>query len=198
MIHALPGMGANRLMFPSPWDELPDMVVHEWSEFPNHVSLPELAQTICERQGVRDGDVVIGASLGGMVACEIAKRRQLRALFLVGSAVRKEEINPLLAFLHPLAQVAPIDLVRLSSASIPTDLTQMLKDADSKFIRAMCRAIFEWEGLGDHPVPCYRLHGRLDLVIPPPKKVDLLLVGGHLISVTHATQCVEFIRTALR
>jgi pimeloyl-ACP methyl ester carboxylesterase len=58
--------------------------------------------------------------------------------------------------------------------------------------------IFEWEGLGAGDVPCFRLHGRRDLIIPPPAEVDLLIKGGHLISITHAEECVAFIRSNLQ
>lgn len=66
--------------------------------------------------------------------------------------------------------------------------------ADTSFIRAMCAAIFKWEGLGQTTTQVLRIHGKHDLVIPPPSAVDLLLDGGHLISMTRAAECVDFIR----
>jgi pimeloyl-ACP methyl ester carboxylesterase len=203
-------MGGNRLMFPHPWETLEGVILHDWPPYKGEKSVAEMARAVCDHFDVADGDVLVGASLGGMVACEAAKLRRLRALFLVGSAVCKEEISALLATLHPLAQYAPIDLLRMSStmaplerfraslSSVPSDLVRMLQASDTRFIRAMCPAIFEWEGLGPTRTPCYRLHGRGDCVIPPPTAADLLVDGGHLISMTNASECVEFIRVKIR
>ena len=197
MIHALPGMGADRRMYPAPWGSLPDFVAHDWMAHAGEKNLAEVARAMVEACGIRDGDTLVGASLGGMVACEIAKIRKIPRLFLIGSAVRREEISALLAALHPLAKVAPFEWLQFSAGKIPHELAQMVSGGDAAFVRAMCAAVFEWEGLGDSATEVYRIHGKRDLVIPPPAKADLLLEGGHLISITHAVDCVEFIGTAL-
>lgn len=197
MIHALPGMGADRRMFPGPWLRLPSFVAHDWVRHAGEKSLPEVARSVCAQFKIRDGDVLVGASLGGMVACEISKLRDLRALYLVGSATRQEEVNALLAKLHPLAQIAPIDWLKFSAGKIPIELTQMFAGLEATFIRAMCAAVFHWEGLGQTSAHVFRLHGKFDLVIPPSDKVDLLVNGGHLISISHAEDCVRFIERSL-
>jgi hypothetical protein len=197
MIHALPGMGADERMFPSPWNSLPGFVGHNWKPCANKKSLAAVAETICTAGSINDGDSLIGASLGGMVACEITKVRKIKTLYLIGSATHKEEINSILQILHPLAPVAPIDWLRFSAGKIPHELSQMFADADPSFIRAMCAAIFQWQGLADSSARVYRIHGKYDLVIPPPKNVDLSLNGGHLISITHATECVNFMLNQL-
>ena len=198
MIHALPGMGADRRMFPAPWGQLPEFVAHDWPEHRGEITLPGVARTVCDKFGIQDGDVLVGASLGGMVSCEIAKLRKLKQLYLVGSATSKDEVNRLLAFLHPLADFAPIEWLQFSAGQIPVEEIRMFAGADTAFVRKMCAAIFKWEGLGTLPVPCYRLHGRFDLVILPPEQPHLLVDGGHLISMTHATECVEFIKNRLQ
>ena len=187
-------MGADRRMFPPPWASLPDFTAHDWPRYSGEQSLAAMAESVCRNCGIHDGDSLIGASLGGMVACEITSTRKIKALYLVGSATRKEEVNSLLAILHPLAQVAPFDWLRLSAGKIPSELAQMFAETDAAFMRAMCVAIFDWQGLKASAVKVHRIHGKHDLVIPSPAKVDLLLDGGHLISITHARECVEFIR----
>jgi pimeloyl-ACP methyl ester carboxylesterase len=190
-------MGADRRMFPAPWPTLQDFIAHDWMTHTGEPSLAAVAEAMCTARNIRDGDSLIGTSLGGMVAGEITKIRNIKKLFLVGSAVRKEEINRLLAALHPLAQVTPLDWLRFSAGKIPHELAQMFAQAESSFIRAMCAAVFAWPGLAATATKVYRIHGRHDLVIPAPAAVDLLLEGGHLISITHAKECVEFIRTEL-
>ena len=198
MIHALPGMGADNRMYPQPWRAVPDFEAHNWVRYSGEQSLSDMARSMCDACRIKDGDVLVGASLGGMVACEITKILKIPRLYLIGSAVQKEEISSLLAALHPLARVAPIDWIRISAGKIPMELAQMFTGVEASFVRAMCAAIFKWEGLGTTTTQVLRLHGRYDLVIPPPKSADLLIDGGHLISVTHAEECVEFIRSDLR
>jgi len=187
-------MGADERMFPLPWANLPGFVGHNWKSCTGEQTLAGVAATICKTGSIKDGDSLIGASLGGMVACEITKIRKINTLYLVGSATHKEEINRILQFLHPLAPVAPVDWLRFSAGKIPHEFAQMFAEADSTFIRAMCPAIFQWQGLADTGTKIHRIHGRHDLVIPPPKNMDLPLDGGHLIAITHASECVEYIR----
>ena len=58
-------------------------------------------------------------------------------------------------------------------------------------------AVLQWEGLPPTSTKIFRIHGRRDLVIPTPPIVDMLLDGGHLISMTHAAECTAFIRAKL-
>ena len=187
-------MGADRRMYPAPWADLCDFVAHDWPRHAAEQTLADVARSLCEIHGIRDGDAVIGTSLGGMVACEITKIRRIRALYLIASAIDKAEVSTVLATLHPLARFAPLGLIRSSAGKVPLELTQMFSGVEVSFVRAMCEAIFQWEGLGAPQTRVFRIHGRSDHVIPAPPQVDLLLDGGHLISMTHARECVAFIR----
>jgi pimeloyl-ACP methyl ester carboxylesterase len=190
-------MGADRRMFPAPWTSLPGFIAHDWPNSSGDRTIESIAGSVVDSFDINDGDVVVGASLGGMVACEIAKIRKLEALVLVGSATDPSEINKLLTLLHPLSEIAPINWIRISAGKIPADLTQMFSTVDAAFIRHMCSAIFQWQGLQDTMVPLHRIHGRRDLVIPPPSHADLLLDGGHLISMTHASECITFLKSII-
>jgi pimeloyl-ACP methyl ester carboxylesterase len=156
-----------------------------------------MARRIVADHGIADGSVVVGHSLGGMVACEIAQLRQLKQLILVGSASRKEGVSSLLAALHPLAAHTPIEFVQSLLARLPSELAVMFSRSNPEFIRAACKAIFEWNGLPSEAIRPLRIHGRLDLVIPPPTEADCLLNAAHMIPVTHAAECVQFIRSVV-
>ena len=197
MIHILPGMGADHRMYSGPWSELPEAVLLDWPADAVTSSVSALAQQMIERFGIADGDTLVGSSLGGMVAAEITKTRRIERLFLVGSARRKEEVGDLFRLLSPLVDLAPLTFLQRACGKLPSELAHMLADGNPQFIRGMCRAIFEWDGLADTTTPVYRIHGRADLIIPPPPEVDLLIGGGHLIAMTHAAECVNFIASKL-
>jgi len=198
MIHALPGMGADHRMFPEPWGELPEFKAHDWVISTGIKSIRQLAEAMVDARAIADGDVLVGVSLGGMVAGEITKIQKIPQLFLVGSAVKREEMNSWAAKLHPLAGRVPMDWLKKAAGKLPLEAAAMLADADSGFIRRMCPAIFEWEGLGNTSTRVFRIHGRKDFMIPPPEKCDLLLGGGHLIAMTHARECAAFVARHLR
>jgi len=108
-LHAIPGMGADRRMYPSVWAGLPGFVAHDWPPVGDAQTVADVARVVCEAWNIQDGDSLIGVSLGGMVACEITRLRKIKTLCLVGSAVRKDEISAVLAWLSPLADVTPVE-----------------------------------------------------------------------------------------
>jgi hypothetical protein len=62
-------------------------------------------------------------------------------------------------------------------------------------VRALCQAVFRWDGPRNYSSHVWRIHGRKDQVIPLPSEVDLVLDGGHLIAQSRARECVNFIRS---
>src|SRR6478736_3924394 len=71
MIHALPGMGADHRMYPEPWETLPGFKAHDWVMSPEITSVRQLAEVMIEACAIADGDVLVGSSLGGIVAGEM-------------------------------------------------------------------------------------------------------------------------------
>jgi len=190
-------MGADHTMFRDDWLSLPDCVFLDWPPYRGETSLSAIAARMVREAGIPDGSVVVGHSLGGMVSCEIARLRNLKELVLIGSARRKEEISRLLAALHPLAAFTPFELTQNIAQKLPGDLFKMFARSDADFIRATCKAIFEWDGLDESRITPKRIHGRGDQVIPLPLEADLILEGGHMIPLTHARECVAFVRSLL-
>lgn len=182
-------------MYAAPaWQGIQGAVCIDWPEYRNEVSIAQIADRIIETAHIPDGTTLIGSSLGGIVACEIAKKRKVKALILIGSATHPREVSELLARLHPLARLAPFEFLQTAAAKIPNELTRMFSRSQASFIRATCFAIFDWPGLGELGAKPIRIHGKRDHVIPIPQMVDLALNGGHLLAMTHAKECVEFLK----
>lgn len=200
MIYVLPGMGADSSMFTGAWRQLPGAVFIDWPPYAGETTLAEIASRVITHYAIpADTDaVVIGTSLGGMVACEIANQLRLRRLILIGSATHPSEINPLLTALQPLARFAPVNALQWSVPAVPGELGAMFSRVQPDFLRASIRAVFQWPGISPSLPPPLRIHGRRDLVIPPPPAPDLLLDGGHLIAMTHARECCDFITASLQ
>lgn len=196
-LHALPGMGADRRMFPTPWTDLPGFRAHDWSGHQHARTLPELAESVCRRIDVHDGDILIGASLGGMVALEISRLRRIPAVFLIGSAVHPAEIRRLPAEAQPLIDLVPMRLACAAAAHFSGPLMQMFADSHPLFLRRMCHAILHWQGGPRAASRIYRLHGRGDLLISPRTPVDCVLDGRHALALSHAADCARFVKDTL-
>ena len=194
MIYVLPGMGADHRMYPPPWDSLPDCTFVDWPPYKGEQTLAEVAKAVVRKYALQPNAWLIGSSLGGMVACEIAKVFPVRGLILVGSAKTKGEVSALFSWLSPFLDLTPVSFIQQLAGKVPAELTQMFKDSDPAFIRAMCRAIVSWEGFAHQKIELHRIHGKSDLVIPLPVGVQRVLTGGHLIALTHAEECVAFVR----
>lgn len=200
----LPGMGADAAMYPEKYyAKLQDVTFAEWPEYKDEDSLEAVAQRLIEHHNINNKMVVGGASLGGMVAIEIAKLTGIKKVILIGSATDPGYINPILQKLRGMTEIAPVNLIQLLAGKINitgnSDLLSMFERSDSRFIKAMCRALFRWEGLGGYKGKVCHIHGQLDKVIYPPKKnVERISGGRHLISMSHGNMVADFINNNKR
>jgi pimeloyl-ACP methyl ester carboxylesterase len=180
-------------MYTGAWRTLPECRFVEWPAYAGEDSIAAIAERLTSEQGIQADDVLIGSSLGGIVACEMAKITPVASLVLVGGAKKKEEISGFLSVIHPLVDLAPLMFIQRLAGTIPSHVARMFSKGQAEFMRAMCRAIFEWQGLGDGRVNLLRIHGSKDRVIPLPGGVQHILDGGHLIAMTHSQECVDII-----
>jgi pimeloyl-ACP methyl ester carboxylesterase len=198
----LPGMGADEGMYPAPWTSLPGAQFLSWPTWRGERTLDALADRLARDFAFPTDVWLVGSSLGGMVACELAGRINARGLILVGSAIHPREINFLLTSLAPLARVPPLQLLQGAARVLPSELTKMFGKADPSFLQAMCVAVTTWKGAQTLPNAHLRIHGAHDLVIPPPQTKHVSIAGGHLIAMTHPAECVaavtEFVTAQLK
>lgn len=197
-IHIFPGMGADERMYPEPWLSLPNSHFYNWSSWQGESSIKDFAKALIKTHKISSQDILIGSSLGGVIAAEIAQALQARGLVLVGSAKDPGEINTFLKALQPLIHLSPISFSQKLCSSLPGhELTNSFAQANPEFIRTMCQATFHWQGF-KKDIPLLRLHGKSDLIIPYPKDADLTLNTGHLIAFTQPEACVYAIQNWLQ
>ncbi len=194
MNYVLPGMGATSDMYSGPWRALKTTTFLNWPVHSGAKTIPQLAEELIVLHEIQNGDSMIGTSLGGIVACEIANQLQLKKLTLISSAIHRNEIASLLRIISPLIDLTPLEFLNMSAGKINSELTEMFAQSNPDFIRRMCKAIFKWNGLRSGIKP-FRIHGLHDHVIPIPTEIDRQIKGGHLIAMTHAEECVSVIET---
>jgi pimeloyl-ACP methyl ester carboxylesterase len=195
----LPGMGADANMYPKKqYQSLQDVLFVNWPKYDGEKSLEAVAQKIIDQYKIGSKMVVGGSSFGGMVAIEIAKILGLKKVILIGSATSPGYINPLLQKLSNLSEITPVKIIQVFTGKVNrysrNDLLKMFEESESEFIKAMCKALFKWEGLGNFNGDISQIHGEKNLIIFPPKKYARIIPnGGHLISMSHAEEVANFI-----
>ena len=95
MKYILPGMGANSNTYSGPWREIEDCRFVDWPQYNQEESITDLANRLIEIHHIWKEDIVIGSSMGGMVALEMANIMELKVVILFGSAINPLEISPL-------------------------------------------------------------------------------------------------------
>jgi pimeloyl-ACP methyl ester carboxylesterase len=201
-IYILPGMGADSTMYGSAFSKLKDVQYADWPPYNNENSIKDIAIKLIAQYKINSSDIVGGSSLGGIVASEIAKYIEIRKIVLIGSTLTPANISPILKKLSVLSEIAPINLIQTfaGKASLITKnkLLKMFGNVDSAFIKAMCKAVFEWDGNPTPQCACSHIHGAKDLVIYPPKTgATIIGDGGHLIAISHEEEVAEFIKQSI-
>ena len=193
--HILPGMGASSAMYNALRHKLDfDVNFINWPLYHGEKTYGDVAERVIRDNSIQNGDVVGGSSLGGMIALEIGKLIQPKALILMGSAVNSEEVQSLLAMLAPLAVITPISVVQLLAGKQKNLVSTMFADADSEFIRAMCSYLPSWLGYSGKMDIVNRLHGKQDHIIHcPAVGATIVENAGHLVAMTHVNETAAFL-----
>lgn len=197
----LPGMGADRRLFEPQRAVFPRLTVPDWLA-------PEPSETL-EAYGRRMADAMVadrpfwlgGASLGGMVALEMARHIEPEAVFLIGSCRSARAVPAYLRFLERLTRPLPDGAVELSRALSPLFagklhgldpdqrrlVVAMMRATPTAFLRWASRAVMGWAFEGPLGCPVHHIHGDRDRLIPLRRVQPSRVVegGGHLISLTH-------------
>lgn len=208
----LPGLGADHRLFEEQKAALPNVVVPSWPELDPNESLPAFAKRVAESLPKSELLYVGGSSFGGMVALEVAALLRPKGVLLIGSCRGPEALGSAARGLGTFVPAAPtfffeprpwlLNLVvaRFGRLS-PEQRTLFLSMAATKsaaFLKWGVRAILSWRPT-PVAVPVRHIHGDADHVIPignvSPDRV--IPGGGHLLSLTHATEVNAFILDAI-
>jgi pimeloyl-ACP methyl ester carboxylesterase len=196
----LPGMGATAAMYNGLKHRLGFQVNFlNWPEYHGEETYADVARRIIKEHDIGTEDVVGGSSLGGMVALEIARLSDVKAIVLLGSAVNRKEVQTLLAMLSPLATAAPITIIQALVGKHQNLVSTMFADSDPEFIRAMCSYLPSWPGYDGPLEKLFRLHGKKDHVIPcPAMGCEVVETAGHLLAITHPAETAAFLQGVYR
>ena len=146
--------------------------------------------------------IIIGLSMGGMIASEIGKIVSCKKIILISSAKTSREVNkrPFVLDFIGRKGLAPAGLLNIpfpmvlnSLGAFTNDEKQLLRavirDSDTGFMKWAIKAILEWKSTESIP-GIYHLHGTADRVLAPAcVHPDVWIKGGtHIMILNRAAE----------
>ena len=205
------GMGADERVFAPQREAFPTLRVPRWIKPGKRETLANYAARMAREIDPGVPFYTGGASFGGMVAVEAARRLpHILGCFLIGSVRSPRELPRRVRCLRPAAPLAGIvpfgaaslaarvalPLARAFRSPAASGMMLQLGDADPAFLRWACRAVMSWE-TNDAPLPCpvHQIHGDRDRILPwRLTKPDVLVRGGgHVLTLSHPQAVNNFI-----
>lgn len=210
-VYFISGLGADSRIFTH--IRLPEgfeKVNLDWIPPKQNESLSEYAMRLSEKIDTSEKFALIGLSLGGMIASEIAEKYQPAATILVSSITSSRELpkrykimNALkLHLLLPMSVIKSATILkRLFTAESKEDkslLRQIIRDVDPNFLKWGLNAIPKWDHTSTYPGFCH-IHGGKDVIIPikSTKPTHTIPGGTHMLILTNADEVNSIIAEAL-
>jgi pimeloyl-ACP methyl ester carboxylesterase len=208
-----PGLGADKRLFKYQKKSIPNLIVPSFIEPKPNESLNEYSQRYAESLTISENDIIGGMSFGGMLALEIAKIRECKAVILICANRRSKEISKQFRTQANLLKTLPETMVRLGLKTMGIStlknreglevsdietLEAMVEDMDFSFFKWSSIACSDWEydfNPEDFSMPVYQIHGEKDSIItlPPEEESEFIKGAGHLINFTHAKELNQWI-----
>ncbi|HEX2618219.1 MAG TPA: alpha/beta hydrolase [Flavobacteriales bacterium] len=208
-IYLLPGVGCDERLFDRLSLEGLDVVKLSWPEFRTGGTLTSIAEELKDRVNAEEPHVLIGVSMGGMVAQELALLTHPQKVVLISSWTGPAEwpwlvrVNKALGLQRTIREwsvrmVWPLKrLIDQREQSIDQLLWDMARKQGARQLRRGTDAIMRWPG-SRWTGPLVRIHGDKDIVTPLRFPVDHLVKGGqHVMVLTRADEISALLRREL-
>jgi thioesterase domain-containing protein len=201
------GMGADDSVFLRQKVAFPNLIVPDWLPPFKTDDLSSYCARLANFIGP-DGPVIVGgASFGGIVALEMTRHLDTLGCILIGSVRGPHQLPNRIRMLRSVSgavDIAPISMLQQSAAvsvvaaeNAGADhlagVTRQFANADPKVLRWSAKQILRWDS--NYDVKTCHIHGDRDHVFPIScvEPDEIVVGGGHVISMTHGRQVNEFL-----
>lgn len=182
----------------------------DWITPIKNESLTSYAGRLAEKIDPSRQFILIGLSMGGMIATEIAKLYPPFKTIIISSIADSSQFPPHFRFAGRLGLHTIIPARLFKSASIikryfepdsPEDkkiLKQIIRDSDPAFIKWAIGAIIAWRN-NEIPESLLQIHGTADRLLPVKytKPTHLIVKGSHLMIMNKAGELNKILGEAL-
>lgn len=212
-IFLIAGMGADSRIYNNV--ELPenyDIIPVDWIEAHKTDTLTSYSQKLIYQYNIIPDSIVIGNSMGGMIAIEIAKKIRLKKVILISSIKTISEAPAYYKIFQalPIYKLIPNKLITSPTLVLKfifgkmsnTELwlfKDMLHKNSPAFIKWAMGAVLKWDNTVIPP-NVYHIHGDKDLVLPNKKIKDATIVRGgtHIMIFDKAKQINKWLKPLLK
>ncbi|MFI5171641.1 MAG: hypothetical protein ACHQFW_04580 [Chitinophagales bacterium] len=203
-VYLIPGQGSDERIFKNlVWDEFID-TVHIKYELPLvNETMEEYAVRISKQIDTTEKFAIIGVSLGGMIACELADIIQPEKAIIISSASSSEEIPAMYKFFKrfPVHQEISSSIFKYSTFILQPlyepdrslekeTCVNMIHDKDALFIKRAVNLIVSWnrKEADNKNKPIVHIHGDADNTLPVENiEADYIITNGsHMMTLTRA------------
>lgn len=211
----LPGLGVDRRVFYPQAAAFPDVLIPEWLTPEPRESLAHYAERLAAlvRTTERGPAVVGGLSIGGMLALEMSRHLDARAVVLIASCRSPRAVCSPLRLVERIGRWVPDAIVRAGlpmakllvgrggvGGGLSRDdrrlLGELIMHVPVPFLRWGGRAIMEWPGAEEVAAPVHHIHGDHDWVIPLRCVKPTVVVpgGSHVLNLSHPGEVNRLLR----
>jgi len=210
-IFLIPGLGADSRVYKNLNFDGYDVVYINWLEPVKTDTLSSYAQKLIYQYNITEHSIVVGNSLGGMIAVEIAKQVSLDKVILISSIKTIDEAPGYFSFFRnvPVYKIIPGKL--FTSMDFLAELVfgemakedrwlfkDMLKKSSTSFLKWAMHAILQWDNK-IVPERIYHITGDKDLVFSYKKIKDATIVKGgtHVMIFDKAKEINKILKSIL-
>jgi pimeloyl-ACP methyl ester carboxylesterase len=197
-VYFIPGIGADYRLFT--YVRLPEGYIPSyihWTDPHNNEKLSDYAWRLTGQIDTTEPFILVGLSLGGMMAVEIAKRINPVCTIIISSIPVTTHLPKYFKFAGKLGmgKILPASLLKMassakhaltmSSAANRKLMFDIIRAGDDRFIRWALNAVLEWENK-EVPKPFYHIHGTRDEIFPISLTTPTHIVkkGDHMFAVS--------------
>lgn len=207
-IYLIPGQGSDSRIYSN--IQFPDNfeTVHIKYELPAEgETMKSYAKKMAKQIPEEEGFIIIGVSLGGMIATEIAEIKSPNKVILISSAKNATELParynfqkniPLYKMVGPKLSKSGAQflqpIVEPDSKNEAATFQAMMEDKDPVFLKRTIQMIIEWDKQSNS-CDIIHIHGNKDKTIPI-KHVDydyLVENGSHMMTLTRGDELSEIL-----
>lgn len=212
IIYLIPGQGSDYRLFNNLQIDSTFTVRNIYYCIPDeNMSLPEFSRELSVQVDTSQPYILIGVSLGGMIATEMGEFMNPEKIILISSAKCRNELPKRYKFQRrfPVYKIVSGETAK-KGAKIMQPIIEpdrkhekgtfksMLNDKDPDFLKRTIKMILEWERV-DYRGDIIHIHGNNDKTIPIRNvKYDYLLKNGsHMMVLTRGPEISELINEIL-
>jgi len=210
-IYLIPGLGADTRVYNNIDLNGHEVICVNWIEPGKTDTLAIYAQRLINHYYITPNSIVIGNSLGGMIAVEIAKIIPLKKVILISSIKTVNEVPWHFYFFRavPVYKLIPGKvfnsmgfLIRLifgkMNAADAWLFNDMLKNTSPKFIKWAIPAMLKWDNK-TVPANITQISGDKDLVLSYKVKDAIIVKGGsHIMIFDKAKEINKILKRILK